>query len=164
MTSIADFTSPTAAGTWQIVNDGVMGGVSRSELRIGEGWATFAGTVSPDNNGGFASMRARLDAVETAHARAIAIRVRGDGKRYQLRVRTSERWDGVAYKHGFTAAPGQWSELELPVAGFQPTFRGRAVPGAPALDPARIRQIGVLIADKQFGPFQLEVEWIRAIR
>jgi hypothetical protein len=38
---------------------------------------------------------------------------------------------------------------------FRPSFRGRAVPDAPPLDPARVRQVGLLIADRQAGPFAL---------
>jgi len=36
------------------------------------------------------------------------------------------------------------------------------VPGAPPLDPARVRQIGLMIADRQAGPFALAVRSIRA--
>ena len=37
---------------WRAVNDGVMGGLSRSEFTdTGEGYAVFRGAVSLDNNG-----------------------------------------------------------------------------------------------------------------
>lgn len=164
MTPLADFRDPATLRAWRIVNDGVMGGMSRSDLRIVDGRATFAGTVSPENNGGFASVRASLASLDIAGMTSIALRVRGDGKRYQFRVRTDNRWDGVAYKHGFETISGQWVDVELPLDDFQATFRGRSVPGAPVLDATGIRQIGFLIADKQFGSFQLDVAWIRVMR
>jgi hypothetical protein len=34
------------------------------------------------------------------------------------------------------------------------------VPGAQPLDPVRIRQFGLMISDKQAGPFELLVDWI----
>jgi monofunctional biosynthetic peptidoglycan transglycosylase len=34
------------------------------------------------------------------------------------------------------------------------------VADAPALDPAAVRQVGLLIADRQAGPFELAVRWI----
>ena len=40
------------------------------------------------------------------------------------------------------------------------TFRGREVPGAPPLNPARIRQVGLMIAERQAGPFAVEVRRI----
>ena len=38
---------------------------------------------------------------------------------------------------------------------------GRTPRGAPPLDPSAITQVGLLIADKVEGPFELSVEWIR---
>lgn len=161
---LSDFSKPSTLAGWRVVNDGVMGGRSRSTIRVTSGHALFAGDVSAENNGGFASVRAPVFAGVTAGYDAISMRVRGDGKRYQLRVRMDHRWDGPAYKHPFVAPAGQWQEVELSFAAFEATFRGRPVPGAPPLDAGRIQQVGFLIADKQLGPFKLEVEWIKAVR
>ena len=60
--TLIDFSNASAAG-WQIVNDSVMGGISRSTLQLHEdGYALFSGTVSLENNGGFASVRTRAQA------------------------------------------------------------------------------------------------------
>jgi len=57
-TVIFNFNSQSTSGNWKTVDDVVMGGVSNSEFVINEdSTATFSGTVSPDNNGGFASAR-----------------------------------------------------------------------------------------------------------
>lgn len=161
---LSDFSKSSALAGWRVVNDGVMGGRSSSTIRVTDGHALFSGVVSAENNGGFASVRAPVSAGVAAGYNAISMRVRGDGKRYQLRVRMDNRWDGPAYKHPFVAPAGQWQEVELPFAAFEATFRGRPVPGAPRLDAGRIQQVGFLIADKQLGPFKLEVAWIKAVR
>jgi NADH dehydrogenase [ubiquinone] 1 alpha subcomplex assembly factor 1 len=44
-----------------------------------------------------------------------------------------------------------------------PTFRGRVLSGEPPLDPAKVTSVGFLIADKQDGPFRLEVAWIKTV-
>ena len=147
---------------WEVVNDGVMGGRSTSTLRIENGVAVFAGNLSSENNGGFASVRTAAPRLP-ANVQAIAIRVRGDGKRYQLRVRTHARLDGVAYRHHFETDDGRWQEIVLPLASFRPSYRGRLVPDAEPLSAQSIRQLGVLISDKQFGRFQLEIESVRAV-
>ena len=90
-------------------------------------------------------------------------RLRGDGRVYQLRLRTSDRFDGVAYRAEFRTEPGEWITVTLPLAEFEPSFRGYVVPDAPPVDPAAIRQIGFLLADKNPGPFKLEVDWIAAV-
>ena len=63
-TEIFNFNSPAASGEWRTVDDVVMGGISNSKFIINpDSTATFSGTVSPDNNGGFASFRGSLKKV-----------------------------------------------------------------------------------------------------
>jgi monofunctional biosynthetic peptidoglycan transglycosylase len=152
MTGIVDFSDPGGA-SWTIVNDGVMGGRSSSDLELtDDGTAVFSGSVSLANNGGFASVRARFRSLDLSALEGVVLRVRGDGRRYDLRF----RMDG-----GFA---GEWTEIRLPFVGFQPSFRGWVPPGSGPLDPSRIRQMGILIGDKKEGPFRLEIEWIRGYR
>ena len=57
MKVIIDFRTPDS-GYWTIVNDGVMGGVSDGRFRItADQTMEFFGTLSLENNGGFASVR-----------------------------------------------------------------------------------------------------------
>ena len=57
-----DFDSKETSGNWYVINDDVMGGISRSEVKLqDEGYVNFHGVVSPENNGGFASIRARIE-------------------------------------------------------------------------------------------------------
>ena len=49
-------------GSWQIVNDGVMGGISSSRMVEADGVLNFEGELSLENNGGFASARRLVDA------------------------------------------------------------------------------------------------------
>ena len=58
--TLFDFSKPDAAQAWQPVNDGVMGGVSDGRFKItDQGTMEFLGTLSLENNGGFASVRSR---------------------------------------------------------------------------------------------------------
>jgi monofunctional biosynthetic peptidoglycan transglycosylase len=91
----------------------------------------------------------------------LEIRVRGDGRTYQLRLRTEDRFDGVAYRAGFTTAVGVWITIRLAFAEFEPTFRGRILTEAPPLDATRIQQVAFMLADKQPGPFALEIDHVR---
>lgn len=172
MREIVEFAGPEAGthsgsgpepGGWSVVNDGVMGGRSTSRVeRTEHGTLRFQGHVSLENNGGFASTRADLDTVDLSSFGGAAIRVRGDGRRYQLRFRVSGSWSRIWYKAPFDTVDGEWIEVRRAFADFEPTFRGRRPPDAPPLDPAALRQVGFLIADEREGPFELEVDWIRA--
>jgi len=148
---------------WQIVNDGVMGGISKSQMTVNaEGYGQFSGTVSLENNGGFASCRAGVEKIDLSGTKGVRIRVRGDGQRYDFRVRLSGPYRRVSYRAGFTANDGDWHTVELPWSTFQPTFRGRILSDVPPITPDDIREVGFLIADKQAGPFQLEINKIFA--
>ena len=90
------FDRPEAVAAWSAIDDRVMGGVSRSALRFdAAGHAVFSGQVSPDNNGGFASVRASVSTPVTTDIDAIELLVRGDGHRYKLNLRTDRGFDGV---------------------------------------------------------------------
>lgn len=68
--------------------------------------------------------------------------------------------DSLNYQATFSPADSTWQTLRLPLASFGASFRGREVPDAPPLDPARIRQVGLLIAARQVGPFALQIRRI----
>ena len=99
-----------------------------------------------------------------AGATALILKVRGDGKRYQLRLRMSRSFDGVAYAASFETTAEQWSTVELPLELFRPTFRGYVPRDAEPLDPGRVQQVGLMLTDKQEGRFRLEVAGIDAVR
>mgnify|MGYP000859658299 CR=1 FL=1 len=162
--NLLDFEGDSAT-LWFVVNDGVMGGRSSSTLRRGDpGIAVFEGNLSLENNGGFASVRVELQENVLAGANRILLRVRGDGKRYQVRLRPGRRMDGVAYGSSFETVEGQWTIVELPVASFEPTFRGYRPRSTPPVDPADVGQLGLMLTDEQVGSFHLEIDWIHFSR
>ncbi len=152
------------AAPWPSIDDVVMGGVSRSEMALDGGTAVFRGRLSLENNGGFASVRSRPKAWDLAGFEGLVLRVRGDGRTYGFRLRTSRSFDGVSYQASFTAPEGRWQEVRLPFDGFEPVFRGRRVPGYPTLEPAEIQTFGLILADKNPGSFRLEIDHISAYR
>jgi NADH dehydrogenase [ubiquinone] 1 alpha subcomplex assembly factor 1 len=159
--TLLDFDDGTDVAPWYAVNDVVMGGVSRSEFgRAAPGIARFHGSVSLENSGGFASVRTPPRDWNTAGARAFVLRVRGDGRTYKFTIRTGDGFDGIQYQQRFTPAADQWHDVRLPVDQFVPTFRGRRVPFAPALDAAKVRALGLMVSDKQAGDFELLVDRI----
>ncbi|UCE04142.1 MAG: CIA30 family protein [Candidatus Latescibacterota bacterium] len=159
---VLDFSAADEAQQWRVINDGVMGGLSQSRIEItSHHTAIFRGTVSLENNGGFASVRRVPRSYELGGTLGLRLHVRGDGRTYQLRLRTGDDYDGVAYRASF-APQTEWSHIELRFEDFVPSFRGRVV-RAPKLDPADVRQVGFLIADKKEGAFELEIDRIEAI-
>jgi monofunctional biosynthetic peptidoglycan transglycosylase len=159
---LCQFDTPAAAEAWQIVNDDVMGGRSVSRFKIDDqAKLVFSGTLSLENNGGFASVRARGKNLALTLGESIFLRVRGDGRQYEFNLYTQPNFSGYSYRQSFQTISGKWMEIELPVNRFVATWRGRAFPNE-KLDAGNVRGLGFLLGDKKAGPFQLEVEWIKA--
>ena len=65
---------------WRIINDGVMGGLSKSSIKLNEdGSSKFTGTLLPDNNGGFASIRAYVEEKDLKEYEGVIANVAGFG-------------------------------------------------------------------------------------
>lgn len=155
-----------AGGSWQIVNDGVMGGLSQSTIiRTDTGNALFTGTVSLRNNGGFASVRT-IQPNNLSEFSGLRVRVKGDGKTYYLRLKSAvnNRLTAHSYEHRFQTTSGEWTEVKLPFIHFNPVFRGRSLRNVDPLDLTAIAEISFMIRDGQEGSFQLEIESVHAYR
>lgn len=159
---LLDFADPGAAKMWQAVNDGVMGGVSDGRFRItGDGTLEFSGTLSLENNGGFASVRTRPARLDIASGDTIVVRVKGDGREYVLNLYTTSRRMAFSYKAPLPTAKDAWSEVRIPLAGFVPTAFGRRVAGMGPVDADQINGLGFMLSDKRPGQFRLEVGWVK---
>ena len=133
-----------------------MGGLSVSSMRFdgAQRCTFFEGTVSLANGGGFASVRSQPAPADLTGCDAFILRATGDGKRYKLRVRTEPEFDGVMYEAACEGA-AEVHDMLLPFTAFRPVFRGKPVPSAPAFTGGTVWSFGLLIGEKQAGPFRL---------
>ncbi len=162
---LLDFDGPDASQQWQAVNDGVMGGVSDGQFRITDDTTLeFFGTLSLENNGGFASVRTKPMDLDINGGDTIVVRVKGDGRDYVLNIYTKSRRMAFSYRASLPTAKGQWTEVAIPLADFIPTAFGRRVQGMGPVQPDQINGLGVMLSDKQAGPFRMEVEWVKVRR
>jgi NADH dehydrogenase [ubiquinone] 1 alpha subcomplex assembly factor 1 len=153
-----DFSSSEELNYWFRVNDSVMGGLSQSNLRVVDEVAYFEGVLSLKNNGGFASVRRVGPVSLTSGNSPISIDVSGDGRSYQLRLRTDKGFGGVAYVATFSSTSDSWRTVTFKEDDFTAQFRGRLVSNAPALSFSEVTQIGFMVADKQPGLFKLAIK------
>ena len=145
---LLNFDDLDRSGRWMVVNDGVMGGVSSSNLNLhSEGHLVFKGEVSMEYGGGFASVRTDYENWEIGNFKGFILKVRGDGKTYQFRCRLGNSFDGVAYRHYFQTNDENWKEILLPFNEFVPTYRGKILKDSSPMDPESIRHLGLMISD-----------------
>ena len=157
---LLDFSRSEVVQTFRVINDVVMGGVSTSRLSSTDGAMVFEGEVSLENNGGFASFRGPVRF--QAESAALLLTVRGDGQRYKLTLKVDDSTSTPQYQAAFVA-PREWQTLHFKPADFAASFRGRAV-AAPILRLVDVQYIGLLISDKQSGPFKIELKDITLAR
>jgi hypothetical protein len=155
---IYEFNEGTNLKDWQIVNDGVMGGLSTSELSLTkEGHGLFRGHVTTENNGGFASVMLSTFIELNNNEKTITIRIKGDGKKYQLRLKSTKQ-QYQSYIKTFKTN-GEWQTLTFPLNEFEPGFRGRAL-DLPNFNFDKIEEVRFLIANKKEQDFELIIDQI----
>lgn len=156
--AIFDFNKQSDISDWEIVNDMVMGGSSNSEFYLNEeGNGIFKGTVSLENNGGFASLRHRFTRIKITGHKKVMIHLKGDGKRYQFRAKTNKE-DQQAYIHYFETT-GQWQTIEITLSELKPTFRGRKL-NMPNFPAEELEEVGFMIGNKMNENFELIIDKI----
>ncbi len=158
---LIEFNDQVAEPKWVAVNDGVMGGLSKGGPEVKDGSLRFTGTLSLENNGGFSSIRTLDQKYDFSGKTAVVIRLKGDGRTYQLRVATDARYRGSAVSYGaeFATENGRWIEVKVPLESLLPTWRGLQLKG-PDFDSSKVEELGFLIGDKKSGEFEIEVDWI----
>lgn len=154
-----DFDKNADISDWRVVNDGVMGGLSKGKFSINDqGHGNFEGFVSLENNGGFSSVRYRFPLKIIKKYTKVVLRIKGDGKRYQFRVKTSTR-DRYSYISYFTTT-GDWQTIEIPLSKMYPAFRGRKL-DLPNYPGETLNEIAFLIGNKKAESFALEIDYIQ---
>ena len=156
--TIVDFNTKNTLNSWQIVNDDVMGGFSTSNLDYHEDkHAIFSGSVSLKNNGGFASIRKKVTGVNLYNKTNIILKVKGDGKNYQLRIKKN-RFDYYSYVYSFPTS-GDWELISVDLASMYPSFRGQRL-NYNNFSAKQIQQISILIANDKEEEFNLIIDEI----
>lgn len=163
--TLTDF-APGGPVEWITVNDTVMGGRSRGGFEIDAGTLRFTGETNT-RGGGFSSIRSRPVAFDLRAYDGIRLRLRADGRRYTFRLESIST-QGLPFQPAYwaefdTPRGPDWATVDVSFTDFRPQWRGQRLPG-PALDLRRIEGLGLMIYDKQDGPFRLEVDWIQAYR
>ena len=143
---------------WDSVDDVVMGGKSNGTFSINEaGFGVFSGKVSLENNGGFSMVKYHFESKNVDGFTKFCLKVKGDGKSYQFRVKTS-----VCDIHSYVASfktSLDWCIIEIPFSSMYPAFRGKTLE-MPNYPGEKMAQIAFLIGNNKEETFKLEIDSI----
>jgi len=156
---LIDFNQSTDLTSWFIVDDVVMGGRSDGNFRINEnGSGVFYGFVSTENYGGFSSVRYSFEERTLKEHTHCLIRLKGDGKAYQFRVKDSAR-KRYSYISSFETKE-EWETIRIELKSMYPSFRGMRL-DEPNYTAESLAEIAILIGNKRNESFRLEIDWIK---
>jgi NADH dehydrogenase [ubiquinone] 1 alpha subcomplex assembly factor 1 len=163
---VVTFADASSIEGWSNVDDTVMGGVSASTTSWESGRLVFAGDLSLENNGGFASVRGPIDPVlgeALSGATALAIDAEGDGRTYVLQLRTADESLYISRFATTAGTAGESDQYVLPLADFEPVTRFlEPSPSTLPLDAGMVVQLAVYVLDAQKGSFRLSIAGIGA--
>ncbi|KAJ1923570.1 hypothetical protein IWQ60_005795 [Tieghemiomyces parasiticus] len=165
---------------WVVGSDQDIGGFSSARLDVTpEGTGVFHGTLSqqvPTDNkivtSGYAAVRTKKlqptlfgeSFWDIQPFRYLALRVRGDHRKYLVNLRTSSFIKTDLYQHRlFLRTPGQWETVYIPFQFFAMTNNGSFISQHVDMDREEVENVGLSISDRQDGPFRLELDWIKAV-
>ncbi len=156
--TLFEFTKNTDPRSWSVVNDGVMGGLSKGRFSISqEGHGVFEGNVSLENNGGFSLIQHQFGPIDVSAYSALILKLKGDGKKYQIRVKSVA---SQYYNYAFTTeTSGEWQTISIPFDEMTPQFRGREL-NMPQYPGDQMGEIAVLIGNKRAEDFRIMIDHI----
>ena len=157
--TLFDFSKKSNIGQWKIINDEVMGGLSTGIIQVNKnGNGVYSGHVSLENNGGFSMVQYNMDRMAVTDYSAFVIRIKGDGKKYQMRCKSGDQ-QRHSYIYTFSSKK-DWQELTIPFEKMEAFFRGNALK-LPNFNGDYLSQIAFLIGNNKEENFTLEIDFIK---
>jgi NADH dehydrogenase [ubiquinone] 1 alpha subcomplex assembly factor 1 len=157
-TLIFDFNKNSSISNWKIIDDGVMGGLSQGRFSINnDGNGVFEGDISLENNGGFSSVRHTFNKINVNSESIVRIRLKGDGKAYQFRIKDKNE-SYFSYISTFQTS-GEWQTIDIKLTDLYPSYRGRRL-NLPNFNNDSFEEIVFLIGNKKNESFKLLLDKI----
>lgn len=155
---IFDFEADVNTKGWKIINDNVMGGSSKGTFNVNEdGYGVFEGEIIIKRHNGFSSLVYDFDEINLNDYTKLKLRVKGDSKTYQLRIKADFR-EKFAYVKSFDTS-GEWEEIEIPLNDMYPSFRGQKL-DRPNFSESVLEQITFMVANGKNEKFKLLIDKI----
>ncbi|GAB4820680.1 hypothetical protein N2152v2_007726 [Parachlorella kessleri] len=141
---------------WQRLDDVIMGGQSASGLEQaadGSG-AVWNGDLIVEG-GGFCGARTEPVSLDLSAYDGISLRVKSDGQTFKLNIKTDGQLEVPedVYQATFDTLPGEWTTVYIPWHEFVPVKRAKSLPNGEPLNPAKIRQFGLVLSRFSFNGF-----------
>lgn len=93
----------------------------------------------------------------------LALRVKGDHRKYLINIQADSSLKTDVFQHRlFLNSPGEWETVLVSLDDFVLTNWG-IIQDENGLDKDKVKTFGIGLLDRQFGPYSLEVDWVKVI-
>jgi NADH dehydrogenase [ubiquinone] 1 alpha subcomplex assembly factor 1 len=146
---------------WTAINDTVMGGRSEGKVSMKKNSLLFEGTISFDNNGGFASVRGPFKTTDLSEYTNVEIRYKTTGQSVALTLENYRPFYMPYYKKTLPNSAGKWEVITLSLMDFKAYRLGKTTGDSLSKEVLKkIIRIGFINGEKKEGSFSLEVDYI----
>ena len=146
---------------WFVVLDGVMGGLSTGEVEQSAESIIFRGSVSLENNGGFASLRTPYQPYDLSSYTTVTVRYKSTGQDFGLTLNKYKNFWRPQYKTNLPMTGGEWKTITCNLSDFGTYRLGEPMEGSPDKDDlASIIRLGLISNTKVATDFEIEIDKI----
>ncbi|MEM1340015.1 MAG: CIA30 family protein [Bacteroidota bacterium] len=156
-----DFGSDKDGRDWEILNDGVMGGLSKGKLELDKNSIKFTGKASLDNYGGFTSVKSHFGLYDLSGSSKVKIRYRTLGQSISLSLENNMKFYRAYFKLLLVDTEGDWTVNELYIKEFKQFNLGQA--SNEKISNAflsGVKRIGFITSEKKEGDFMVEIDYL----
>jgi NADH dehydrogenase [ubiquinone] 1 alpha subcomplex assembly factor 1 len=182
VSTILDFKSQPQQSLDNILirSDKEIGGYSTANFSVENGTGHFHGYLNLDlpkdnpevTRSGYAMFRTK-DQKESwlsgsnywdwSNYQSLALRVKGDTRKYLVNIQANTPLVTDLFQHRlFLDTPGEWETVVIPLNDFVMTNWGVIQDGS-EINKLEVKTIGIGLLDKQYGPFSLQIDWIKVM-
>jgi hypothetical protein len=151
----------TKTNSWMAVNDGVMGGRSIGSVKYDQNALCMEGSISFENNGGFASTRSPYATRDLSGWSTVTIRYRCEGQSLGFVLNHYRQWYLPRYKVILPDTEMEWMEVTYNLEDFREYKIGQLT--GRSIDQTKLSEIirfGFITNDKKEGSFRAEIDFI----
>jgi len=146
---------------WKVVVDAVMGGKSQAIIVHTDSSIILEGTVSLENNGGFASMRTKEFNFDISKYSNVTITYRSTGQSFSFYINRYRKHYEPKFRTDIPITHGEWSTIKVDLSAFKIIQLGKEIDGEiTKQDLSKIIKLGFISNTKAATHFMLEVDTI----
>ncbi len=156
-----DFGKGKSGEDWWVINDGVMGGLSKGKAEMKENSLFFAGTISLENNGGFTSFRAPYERMNLSGYTTMEVRYKSTGRTCAISLDQSTRFWLPNHKLKLPLSE-DWKTIKIALTDLDEFRMGKKTGRTMSEDEAAsVIRVGIITDSKDPGQFEFEIDYIK---